>query len=71
MQSRQRADLGELQSSLGATEAAFEKMADEAGNQMTLLSNNTAAFAKSNGEAILQEVSEIAKSFMRLLKAEI
>lgn len=56
-------DLGELQSSLGATEAAFEKMADEAGNQMTLLSNNIQAALRPMGEAILQEVSEIAKSF--------
>ncbi len=56
-------DLGELQDSLGATEAAFEKMADEAGNQMTLLSNNIQAALRPMGEAILQEVSEIAKSF--------
>ena len=56
-------DLGELQNSLGATEAAFEKMADEADNQMTLLSNNIQAALRPMGEAILQEVSEIAKSF--------
>ncbi len=56
-------DLGELQNSLGATEAAFEKMADEAGNQMTLLSNNIQAALRPMGEAILQEVSEIAKLF--------
>ena len=30
-------DLGELQNSLGATEAAFEKMKDAADNQLTLL----------------------------------
>lgn len=56
-------DLGELQSSLGATEAAFEKMADEAGNQMTLLSNNIQAALRPMGEMILKEVSGIAKSF--------
>lgn len=56
-------DLGELQNSLGATEAAFGKMADEAGNQMTLLSNNIQAALRPMGEAILQEVAEIAKSF--------
>ena len=33
-------DLGELQNSLGATEAAFEKMKDAADNQLTLLANN-------------------------------
>lgn len=56
-------DLGELQSSLGATEAAFEKMKDEVGNQMTLLSNNIQAALRPMGEMILKEVSGIAKSF--------
>ena len=54
-------DLGELQSSLGATEAAFEKMADEAGNQMTLLSNNIQAALRPMGEVILKNISEAAK----------
>jgi TP901 family phage tail tape measure protein len=56
-------DLEELQSSLGATEAAFEKMKDEVGNQMTLLSNNIQAALRPMGEMILKEVSGIAKSF--------
>ena len=56
-------DLGELQSSLGATEAALEKMKDEVGNQMTLLSNNIQAALRPMGEMILKEVSGIAKSF--------
>ena len=37
-------DLGELQNSLGATEAAFEKMKDAADNQLTLLANNVQAY---------------------------
>lgn len=56
-------DLEELQSSLGATEAVFEKMKDEVGNQMTLLSNNIQAALRPMGEMILKEVSGIAKSF--------
>ena len=56
-------DLEELQSSLGATEAAFEKMKDEVGNQMTLLSNNIQAALRPMGEMIVKEVSGIAKSF--------
>ena len=56
-------DLEELQSSLGATEAAFEKMKDEVGNQMTLLSNNIEAALRPMWEMILKEVSGIAKSF--------
>lgn len=56
-------DLGELQESVGATEAAFEKMKDEVGNQMTLLSNNIQAALRPMGEMILKEVSGIAKSF--------
>ena len=55
-------DLGELQNSLGATEAAFEKMADEAGNQMTLLSNNIQAALRPMGEVILKNISEAAKT---------
>lgn len=62
-------DLSELQSSLGATEAAFEKMADEADNQMTLLSNNIQAALRPMGEAVLQEVSEIAKSFNKAFES--
>ena len=65
-------DLGELQNSLGATEAAFEKMKDEVGNQMTkdaadnqltLLANNVQAYLRPLGEKILKEVSDIAKAF--------
>lgn len=55
-------DLGELQSAAGATEAAFGKMKDEVGNQMILLSNNIQAALRPMGEAILKEVSEVAKS---------
>ena len=56
-------DLGELQGSLGATEAAFEKMADAADNQLTLLANNVQAYLRPMGERILKEVSDIAKAF--------
>ena len=56
-------DLGELQGSLGATEAAFEKMADAADNQLTLLTNNVQAYLRPMGERILKEVSDIAKAF--------
>lgn len=56
-------DLGELQNSLGATEAAFEKMKDAADNQMTLLSNNIQAALRPMGQAILKEVSEVAEAF--------
>ncbi|MRY06787.1 phage tail tape measure protein [Parabacteroides distasonis] len=56
-------DLGELQGSLGATEAAFEKMADAADNQLTLLANNVQAYLRPMGESILKEVSDIAKAF--------
>lgn len=56
-------DLGELQNSLGATEAAFEKMKDAADNQLTLLANNVQAFLRPLGEKILKEVSDIAKTF--------
>ena len=56
-------DLEELQDSLGATEAAFEKMKDEASNQMILLSNNIQAALRPMGEAILKEVSGFAKAF--------
>lgn len=55
-------DLGELQNSVGATEAAFGKMKDEVGNQMTLLANNIQAALRPMGEAILKEVSDVAKS---------
>lgn len=54
-------DLGELQNAAGATEAAFEKMKDEAGNQMTLLANNIQATLRPMGEAILKEVADVAK----------
>ena len=56
-------DLGELQNSLGATEAAFEKMKDAADNQMTLLSNNIQAALRPMGQAILKEVSEVSEAF--------
>lgn len=56
-------DLGELQNSLGATEAAFEKMKDAADNQLTLLANNVQAYLRPLGEKILKEVSNIAKAF--------
>ena len=56
-------DLEELRDSLGATEAAFGKMKDEAGNQMILLSNNIQAALRPMGEAILNEVSGLAKEF--------
>lgn len=56
-------DLEELQSSVGATEAAFLKMKDEAGNQMILLSNNIQAALRPMGQAILKEVSEVAQAF--------
>ncbi len=56
-------DLEELQSSLGATEAAFEKMKDAADNQLTLLANNVQAYLRPLGEKILKEVSNIAKAF--------
>lgn len=56
-------DLGELQSAAGATEAAFGKMKDEVGNQMILLSNNIQVALRPMGQAILKEVSDIAKTF--------
>lgn len=56
-------DLEELRDSLGATEAAFEKMKDEARNLMILLSNNIQAALRPMGEAILKEVSGFAKAF--------
>lgn len=56
-------DLGELQNSLGATEAAFEKMKDAADNQLTLLANNVQAYLRPLGEKILKEVSDIVKAF--------
>ena len=56
-------DLGELQNSLGATEAAFEKKKDAADNQLTLLANNVQAYLRPLGEKILKEVSDIAKAF--------
>lgn len=55
-------DLNELQSSAGATEAAFEKMKEDVDNQMKLLSNNIHAALRPMGEAILKEVSDVAKS---------
>lgn len=51
-------DLGELQNSLGATEAAFEKMKDAADNQLTLLANNVpglfASFGREDSERSLR-----------------
>ena len=64
-------DLGELQGSLGATEAAFEKMADAADNQLTLLANNVQAYLRPMGERILKEVSDIAKAFNEALRTMI
>lgn len=54
-------DLGELQNSAGATEAAFEKMQEDVDNQMKLLSNNIHAALRPMGEAILKNVSEAAQ----------
>ena len=56
-------DLEELRDSLGATEAAFEKMKDEASNQLILLANNIQAYLRPLGENILKEVSDVAKAF--------
>ncbi len=56
-------DLEELRDSLGATEAAFEKMKDEASNQLILLVNNIQAYLRPLGENILKEVSDVAKAF--------
>ena len=54
-------DLGELQNSAGSTEAAFQKMQEDVDNQLKLLSNNIHAALRPMGEAILQEVSDVAK----------
>lgn len=56
-------DLGELQNAAGASEAAFGKMKDEVGNQMILLSNNIQAALRPMGQAILKEVSDVARAF--------
>lgn len=56
-------DLGELQNSAGATEAAFQKMQEDVDNQMKLLSNNIHAALRPFGEAILKEVSNVAQAF--------
>lgn len=56
-------DLEELRDSLGATESAFEKMKDEASNQLILLANNIQAYLRPLGENILKEVSDVAKAF--------
>ncbi len=55
-------DLGELQKSAGSTEAAFRKMQEDVDNQMKLLSNNIHAALRPMGEAILKEVSDVAKA---------
>jgi len=56
-------DLSELQKSSGATENAFKKMQEETDNQLKLLSNNIHAALRPMGQAILKEVSDLAKSF--------
>lgn len=56
-------DLEELGNSTGASEAAFKKMNETADAQLQLLQNNITAALRPLGEAILKEVSEIAKSF--------
>lgn len=61
-------DLSELQGAAGATQAAFEKMKDEVGNQMTLLSNNIQVALRPMGEKILKEVSEVAEAFNEAFK---
>ncbi|WP_294591642.1 phage tail tape measure protein [uncultured Bacteroides sp.] len=56
-------DLEELGNSTGASEAAFKKMNETADAQLQLLQNNITAALRPLGEAILKEVSDIAKSF--------
>lgn len=55
--------LNEMGNSTGATEAAFKKMKDEVGNQLTLLSNNITAALRPMGAALLEEVSDVAQKF--------
>lgn len=62
-------DLGELQNSAGSTEAAFQKMQEDVDNQMKLLSNNIHTALRPMGEAILKEVSVVAKSVNEALFA--
>ncbi|MGL5957995.1 MAG: phage tail tape measure protein [Phocaeicola sp.] len=56
-------DLEQLRQSTGAAKDAFAIMAKEATNQMTLLSNNIQATLAPMGEAILKQVSDLAKGF--------
>lgn len=55
--------LNEMGNSTGATEAAFKKMKDEVGNQLTLLSNNITAALRPMGAALLEEMSDVAQKF--------
>ncbi len=55
------ADLGQLQNSLGASEAAFKTMQTSADNQLKLLQNNLTAALRPLGDDILKEVSEVAR----------
>ena len=48
------ADLQALNDTAGATEMAFETMADSAENQMTLLGNNILAALRPMGETVLK-----------------
>ncbi|MGL4519307.1 MAG: phage tail tape measure protein [Phocaeicola sp.] len=56
-------DLDQLRQSVGAAKDAFALMASEASNQMTLLGNNVQAALAPMGEAILKQVSDLAKGF--------
>lgn len=55
------ADLGQLQNSLGASEAAFKTMQESADNQLQLLQNNITDMLRPLGEGILKEVSGVAQ----------
>lgn len=59
------ADLGQLQNSLGASEAAFKTMQTSADNQLKLLQNNLTAALRPLGDDILKEVSEVARKIER------
>lgn len=54
--------LKEMNDSAGSTEAAFKLMMNDVDKQMTLLSNNIQAVLRPMGQAILKEVSDVAKS---------
>lgn len=53
--------LNAMNESAGATEAAFNKMQEDVGNQMILISNNIQAALRPMGSAILKNVSEAAQ----------